>query len=121
VVKALTHIAATHNEHKKPELLDDPTLPPSLRRFICRGIAKCYTEQERDYIKMVLKQMVEMARSNNQLHTRDWDASDLPTLPRELLKPVIQQGANLMQNPSGFIRKIAAISPPPPVRTRPTQ
>ena len=121
MVKARTHIATAHKDYKRQELLDDPTLPDSLRRFILRGYAKCCTEQERDYIKMVLKQMVEMARSNNQLLTRDWDSAELPKLPRELLKPMMLQGGNALQSPSGFIRKIAASAPPTSVRTRPTQ
>ena len=123
MVKALTHIAAAHKDYKRQELLDDATLPDSLRRFILRGYQKCCTEQEKDYIKMVLKQMVEMARSNNQLFTRNWDLAELPKLPREMLRcyppsDALPHGPDLAFNGA---RKLATLGAPTPVSTRPTQ
>lgn len=107
VVKAMNHIAATPKSDKKQELLEDKTLPDPLRRFIVRGYAKCNTEQERDYMKMILRQMVEMARSINQLQTKNWDEVELPKLPREMIKAA--QNMPLGQN--GFAKKMVSVTP----------
>ncbi len=103
IEKAINRIAGAQKS-ERVDILEDKALPDNVRRFIVRGYAKCYTEQERDYMKMLLRQMVDTARATGQLATKRWDEMELPRLPREMVKTTLP--ANAPRSEVNFVQKM---------------
>ena len=133
ILKALDRIAsAPKGEKAKQDILEDKTLPDSVRKFIVRGYAKCYTEMEKDYMRNLLRQVVEMSKVSGQILTKKWDEMELPKLPREIQHPTLTIPAkhgsasiiavnnipgvpSTIPSPSKILFKPPAAAPPKPV------
>jgi hypothetical protein len=70
-------------EKQSEDILEDKTMPDSVRKFIIRGYAKCFTEMEKNYMKSILRQIVKSAKIKGEIYTKNWDTMELPKLPRE--------------------------------------
>ena len=81
----ITLLSQTKSEPKS-ETIDRESLPSSFQNYIDLSYAKCINQQERDYIKMSLIQIIHQHTLNETLITKDWMQVDTPLLPRESTK-----------------------------------
>ena len=63
-------------------------------------------------MKMMVRQMIDMARSSGQLLTKNWDQMELPKLPREMVKAASPAALLTMsKSQANFIQKITRNNP----------
>ena len=75
----------------QPQTLKAPDLPESLKLYVKKAFDKCAYQQERDYMKITLKQVLENAYRLSTLFGKNWDEIEPPKLPRESLQGGVQQ------------------------------
>ena len=84
VIKAVDLVGSNmKTEKQSQDVLEDKTMPDSVRKFIIRGYAKCFTETEKSCMKTILRQIINGAKTRGEIYTKDWDRMELPKLPRE--------------------------------------
>lgn len=98
-------------EKPKEDILEDKTLPDSVRKYILGGYAKCFTEHEKEQMRVQLRQIVGAARASGELHTRRWADVELPKLPRE-----VQRSGALLRVPAHAVANV--VTKPSPVQTK---
>jgi len=92
LLKAINRISQKQDakpQPAKPDILEDKTLPESARIYIINGFAKCHTAAEKDYMRTLLRQLMENAKMNGELFTKKWSETELPKLAREIQHPTI--------------------------------
>jgi hypothetical protein len=57
--------------------------PDKLSSYIEKAFQKCISQQERDFMDAALKRICNAAKARGTLLNKDWDAIQLPSLPRE--------------------------------------
>jgi len=57
--------------------------PDKLSSYIERAFQKCISQQERDFMDSTLKKICNACKIKGNLLSKDWDALQLPSLPRE--------------------------------------
>ncbi|CAG9315436.1 unnamed protein product [Blepharisma stoltei] len=57
----------------------------SLKNFITKAFSKCQSDEERDYMEKQIKEIIQTAKNNNKFHLQDWNNTELPLLPREII------------------------------------
>lgn len=57
--------------------------PLLLQDYIQKAIAKCGSAEDRDFMRDILKRIVEQSKKENSVFTRDWSHFSLPMLPSE--------------------------------------
>ena len=75
----------------QPQTLKAPDLPESLKFYVKKAFDKCAYQQERDYMKIILKQVLENAYRLSKLFGKNWEEEEPPKLPRESLQGGVQQ------------------------------
>ena len=57
--------------------------PDKLSSYIEKAFQKCISQSERDFMDQALKRICNSAKDRGSLLSKDWDAMQLPSLPRE--------------------------------------
>lgn len=57
--------------------------PDKLSSYIEKAFQKCISQSERDFMDGALKRICNAAKDRGSLLSKDWDAMQLPSLPRE--------------------------------------
>ena len=112
LLKAMNLLASKEKEEKpKQDILEDDTLPDPVRRFIIRGYGKCYIEVEKECMRTLIRPIIELAKANGELYTKNWDKTELPKLAREIQRPTVMAPKPLS---SSLIDELNNLIPPKP-------
>lgn len=74
------------NEDRIKKILEGMSVPESLHDYLNRAYQKCNDISEKNQMDKFLKKIVNLAKIQNDIPTRDWRNHPLPSLPRERIE-----------------------------------
>ena len=54
-----------------------------LKNFIMRAFSKCQSDDERDTMEKLIKDVIQTTKNSGKFYTQDWERTEVPLLPRE--------------------------------------
>lgn len=93
----ITSNILSSNEDRIFKLMDGAPVTELLRDYINRAYQKCNDITEKNQMDKFLKKIVNLAKFQNDISTRDWKNHPLPSLPRERIE-IKKENENLLND-----------------------